>query len=111
MISHLVLFKPRPDMTAADRDHLLQALSTAAVDIPTIRSFRVGRRIRHGRPGYEQMMTEDFEYALMLEFDDLEGLTAYLTHPNHGALARAFGPSAAAAALAYDYEIVELKGL
>lgn len=110
MISHVVLFKPRADMPAADRDRLLQALSTAAVDIPSIRSFRVGRRVRHGRPGYEQMMTEDFEYALILEFDDVEGLTAYLTHPNHGALAQAFGPAAAAAALAYDYEVVELKG-
>jgi hypothetical protein len=111
MISHLVLFKPRADMAAADRDRLLQALTTAAVDIPSIRSLRVGRRVRHGRPGYEQAMTQDFEYALFLEFDDVEGLTSYLEHPSHRALAEHFAPSAAAAALAYDYEIVDLKGL
>jgi hypothetical protein len=56
-------------------------------------------------------MTQDFEYALFLEFDDVEGLTSYLEHPSHRALAEHFAPSAAAAALAYDYEIVDLKGL
>ena len=109
MISHIVLFKPRPDMAAADRDRVLQALTAAAVDVPAIRSLRVGRRIRHQLPGYEQLMAQDFEYALILEFDDVDGLKSYLTHPNHAALGQHFTTSAAAA-LAYDYDMVELKG-
>jgi Stress responsive A/B Barrel Domain len=108
VISHIVLFKPRADMPAADRDRVLQALTTAAVDIPAIRSLRVGRRVVHGLPGYEQQMAQDFEYALILEFDDVEGLKSYLAHQNHAALGDHFTASAAAA-LAYDYEMLELK--
>jgi hypothetical protein len=108
VIAHIVLFKPRADMPAGERDRVLQALTTAAVDIPAIRSLRVGRRVVHGLPGYEQLMAQDFEYALILEFDDIEGLKTYLTHQDHAALGEHFTTSAAAA-LAYDYEMLELK--
>jgi hypothetical protein len=54
------------------------------------------------------MMREDFEYAVIIEFDSLEGLTAYLAHPDHAAIGQHFTQSAAGA-LAYDYEMVDLK--
>jgi len=53
------------------------------------------------------MMPEDFEYAVVVEFDDLKGLTAYLTHPQHEAIGKHFS-AASSVALAYDYEMVEL---
>jgi hypothetical protein len=56
----------------------------------------------HGLPGYEQLMREDYEYALVLEFEDLPGLREYLTAPAHEQLAGLF--SQATAALAYDYD-------
>ena len=43
---------------------------------------------------------------LLIEFDDVEGLLAYLAHPQHAAIGLHFVQSAAAA-LAYDYEIEE----
>ena len=49
-------------------------------------------------------MREDFEYAVVVEFDDVAGLTAYLAHPQHAAIGQHFTQSAAAA-LAYDYEM------
>ena len=52
------------------------------------------------------MMREDFEYAAVIEFDDLAGLTAYLEHPAHVAAGQHF-TSSGAMALAYDYEMVE----
>ena len=52
------------------------------------------------------MMREDFEYAAVIEFDDLAGLTAYLEHPAHAAAGQHF-TSSGAMALAYDYEMVE----
>ena len=47
-------------------------------------------------------MREDYEYALVLEFEDLEGLREYLTAPAHEQLGGLFGR--ASAALAYDYD-------
>ena len=56
MIVHVVLFSPKPDLSEADRRALLDALSAAASGIPSIRRFRVGKRVKHGLPGYEQVM-------------------------------------------------------
>ncbi len=106
MIAHVILFSPRPELTAEDRRQLLASLTAAAAEIPAIRRFRVGRRVRHGRPGYEQMMREDYEFAAVIEFDDRDGLTAYLAHPSHESLGRHFTESAARA-LAYDYAMVD----
>lgn len=110
MIVHVVLFRPKADLTPDERAALVAFLTDAARDIPAVRRFRLGRRIRHGREGYEQAMREDYEYALLAEFDDLDSLTRYLAHPAHAALGRHFTQSADAA-LAYDYEIVELEDL
>jgi Stress responsive A/B Barrel Domain len=107
MIAHVILFKPRPELTAGERDGLLKTLEAAATGIPAIRRLRLGARVRHGRPGYEQMMKEDFEYVVIIEFDDLQALGAYLAHPQHAAIGKHFSESAAAA-LAYDYEMVDL---
>jgi hypothetical protein len=104
MIAHLVLFKPKPGLSDADRQQILADLSRAASEIPTIRRVQVGRRIRHGLPGYEQLMREDFEYLAIIECDSLEDLKAYLTHPAHAAIGRHFTQSSSAA-LAYDYEL------
>jgi hypothetical protein len=104
MIAHVILFKPKPELTADDRQAVLSALRAAASSIPTIRRMQIGRRVRHGWPGYEQMMREDLEYLVIVEFDDVEGLTAYLAHPQHQAIGQHFTRSAAAA-LAYDYKL------
>ena len=73
-----------------------------------MRRFRLGRRIKHGLPGYEQLMPQDFEYALIIEVDDVDALTRYLRAPAHVALGGLFY-SATAAALAYDYALEEMR--
>jgi hypothetical protein len=104
VIAHVILFKPKHSLTDADRRAVLDGLRAAAAGIPSIRRMRIGRRLRHGRSGYEQLMREDFEYAVIVEFEDVAGLTAYLAHPQHAAIGQHFTQSAAAA-LAYDYEM------
>ena len=84
MIVHVVLFSPKPDLSAADRAKVLDALASASKEIPSIKRLRIGRR----------------------EFDDLAGLTAYLQHPAHAAAGHHFTASASKA-LAYDYEVAE----
>jgi hypothetical protein len=105
VIAHVVLFSPKPDLSHEDRSALLNALVAAAGDIPSIKRFHVGRRVTHGLPGYEQMMRDDYEFAAILEFDDIDGLKLYLRHASHAVLGRHFTESAARS-LAYDYEIV-----
>lgn len=51
-------------------------------------------------------MTEDYSFAAIIEFDDLDGLKAYLQHPAHHAIGRHFSQSAVRA-LAYDYAMFD----
>ena len=107
MIAHVVLLQPRADLTDEQRGDALAALRNAAEGVPEIRTIRLGRRIKHGLPGYESLMQQDFEYALIIEVDDVEALKRYLQAPAHAALGELFY-RATAAALAYDYQIEEL---
>jgi hypothetical protein len=106
VIAHVVLLQPRANLSAADRQAALGTLARAASLVPDIRRFRIGRRVRHGLHGYEQTMAQDYEFALIIEFDNVEALKRYLQAPAHSALGHLFA-TATAAALAYDYEIVE----
>jgi hypothetical protein len=106
VIAHVVLLQPRATLSASERRDALAALARTATAASEIRRFRIGRRVRHGLPGYEQSMGQDYEFALIIEFDDVDALKRYLTAPAHAALGRLFS-TATAAALAYDYEIAE----
>jgi hypothetical protein len=106
VIAHVVLLAPRADLSGEERARAIETLSRAAADVPDIRRYRIGRRVTHGLPGYEQQMRQDFEVALLLEFDDVAALRRYLTAPAHATLGHLFS-SATSAALAYDYEIVD----
>jgi hypothetical protein len=106
VIVHVVLFEPRPDLTDAERQRVLEDLRVAATTIPALRRCRIGRRIRLGAAGYEQAMQVDYRYAAIMEFDDRSGLEAYLRHPAHEGIGRHFVASAASA-LAYDFDMVE----
>ena len=103
MVAHVVLFKPKPGLDPAGRQRVAAAFERALREIPSIRRADVGRRILHGR-AYEQLMTVDYEYAAILEFDTVADLTAYLAHEAHEALGALFF-EAFEVALMYDYEM------
>ena len=105
MIAHVVLFKPRAGLDAAARQRLADAFQQALREIPSIRRAHIGRRVTHGRP-YEQLMSVDYEYAALLEFDTMADLTAYLSHSSHDALGALFFEGFEVA-LMYDYEMEE----
>ena len=105
MVAHVVLFRPRAGLTPDERAALVEAFSQALREIPGIQRASVGRRVTQGRP-YEQLMTENYEFAAVLEFDDVRALTGYLQHPAHDALGERFFTSFDAA-LIYDYEMME----
>lgn len=103
MIVHVVLFRPKADISESDRQAMFKALSDAATAIPSVRRFRVGERVTHGA-AYEQIALQDFPFAALIEFDDLSGLKAYLAHPQHRELGLLFY-KLQEAALAYDYAV------
>jgi hypothetical protein len=105
MIAHVVLFRPRPDLSMADRRALIDTWAKALRDIPSIRRAMVGRRIRIGR-AYEEMIRTDLPYAAILEFDDADAVRAYLDHPAHAGIATRFF-AAIADTLIYDFEVEE----
>ena len=113
MIAHIVLLRPRENLSAAETTSFLDVLERSLRHIPFIRRARVGRRVRLGR-GYEQLMRADFPFAAVLEFDDLAGLEAYLAHPAHEELGAQLFASADDV-LIYDFEMgsggEEVRGL
>lgn len=106
MTVHVVLFRPRPDVTDIERDALLDAMRAAARDVPGVRGFRIGQHIANPVP-YVMSGFPSFPWIALLEFDDEAGLRAYLAHPLHVALGQRFN-AAAEAALIYDYTVGDL---
>ncbi len=109
MISHVVLFKPRADLSAAARRRLVAAFGRAIREIPGVRAARIGRRVSTGA-GYEAAMPDTADYLVALDFDDVEGVRRYLAHPAHADLGRRFGESTSAR-LVFDFEWMALDGL
>ena len=105
MITHVVLFRPKPALGSEERMVLVDALTAALERIPSIRRARVGRRILTGRP-YEQMMSVNYTHAAIVEFDDRVEFEEYLGHQAHRDLAARFFESFEVA-LFYDFETDE----
>jgi hypothetical protein len=102
-VAHVVLFRPKGDLSTSGRQQLFDAFARALREIPHIREARIGRRVTHGRP-YERLMRANLTHAAILEFESVEALTGYLEHPAHEALGAAFF-ECFEEALIYDFEI------
>lgn len=105
MIAHVVLFTPKRQLSREVRQTLAASFSAAITRIPSVRRARIGRRVTHGRP-YEQVTATDYSHAAIIEFDDMDGLNAYLNDPNHDQLAALFFASFEHA-LMYDFDLDE----
>jgi hypothetical protein len=105
LIAHVILFRPKSDLTPAERDGFFDAMRTAHREIPQIQRFVVGKRILSGRP-YEAL-ARDFSFFALLEFNTATDLETYLTHPAHAQLGERFYLTSDAAE-AYDFSLEEL---
>ena len=106
---HVVLFKPRADLTPLDRAAFVSAVERAIKEIPTVRGVRVGRRVTFGA-GYEKTAPDAADFLAILEFDDLAALQTYLKHPAHEELGLGFNESLVAG-FVYDFELVDMKDM
>ena len=107
MLTHVVLFRPKPDLNEVDAEALIAAIERAARDIPAVRRFEIGRQIPTP-PAYAAGAPPDFPFVAMVWVDDRAALDAYLAHPAHQALGSAFG-AALGAALVFDFD-TEMAG-
>ncbi len=103
MISHVVLFRAKRDLSADDRRALIAAFKNAVREITSVRGVRVGRRVRHGA-GYEQTSPDLADVLIAIDFDDVAGLQAYLRHPAHDELGARFN-QAMDSGVVYDFEV------
>jgi hypothetical protein len=103
VISHIVLFRPKSDLSQQDRRALLAAFTFAVQAIPDVRGVRAGRRVLHGA-GYEQTAPDIADILIVIDFDDLAGLQTYLRHPAHAELDARFNQSLESG-LVYDFEV------
>lgn len=104
MLLHLVLFRPKADLAAADRASLVGAIERAHREIPVIRRFSVGRRVF--REASYAAGLPDYPFIAIVELDDERALQEYLRHAAHGELARWFWQTSDSA-LAYDFVVRE----
>jgi hypothetical protein len=105
VIAHVVLFRPKPDLTDDQRRAFVAALEHTLVNIPLIKRARVGRRVTVGRL-YEEQNAHDFPFVAILEFDSEADLRAYFEHPAHQMLGAQFYVTSDAA-FVFDYELLE----
>ena len=84
-------------------------LQRALTDIPAIRQYEVGRRVRLGTT-YDLLAPLDFEFLVAIHVDDERALSDYLAHPTHQKLGQLFYEKSAHA-LACDFEVRKISDL
>jgi hypothetical protein len=105
MISHIVLFRAKSDLSHDEREGLVNAFERAVQQIPTVRGVRVGRRVIVGAV-YEQRSGDNADVFIAIDFDDVAGLRTYLEHPAHVELGERFN-RAASTALVFDFDVAQ----
>ena len=76
---HVVVFTVKKD---APKDAVSSAIAdchSLLTTIPTVRSLKVGRPAAKATP----VAKKDYDFALIVEFDNADGLMTYLEHPQH----------------------------
>ncbi|MGK2907069.1 MAG: Dabb family protein [Desulfuromonadales bacterium] len=75
MITHVVLFKFKPETAAAEIQLLAESLGELPQIIEEIREFRFGADVIRSERSYD--------LCLISSFDDLAALQRYQLHPEH----------------------------
>lgn len=75
MITHVVLFKFKPETTPAEIEQLTEGLGALPQQIEEIREFRFGTDVVRSERSYD--------LGLVSSFEDLDALQSYQIHPDH----------------------------
>ena len=75
MIKHVVFFKFKPGIGAAEREAGIAGLRGLPDKIDLIRTFEVGEDVLR--------LPRSWDLVLVATYDDLDALQTYATHPDH----------------------------
>ena len=75
MITHIVLFKFKPETTEAEIQKLTEGLGSLPQLIEEIREFRFGAEMLRSERSYD--------LGLVSSFEDFDALQRYQVHPEH----------------------------
>ena len=95
MLTHLVIWKYRPDIEPEVREEHVKMLRSLATKIPQLESLQVGFDVL-GLP-------RSYDTGLVAVFADRAGLEAYTVHPEHIKAAE-FGRTISAHVASVDFE-------
>ena len=95
MLTHIVIWKYRADVSQAARAEHVARLRALAGAIPELLSLEVGFDVLH--------LPRSYDTGLVAVFRDRAGLDAYTDHPQHVAAAD-FGRAIAAHVASVDFE-------
>ena len=93
MISHLVLFTPKRDLSADDSRLFAQSIVETFRQVGSLDRATVGRAVDIDAGYQRNFGDKTYEFAAVLEFLDREALLGYLQHQKHQALGRRFWES------------------
>ncbi len=96
MIRHVVMFRWTPEATQEQKDRVAAELRRLPALLPVLRGYDVGADLG--------LAEGNFEFAVVADFDDLEGLRAYRENPEHQAVIAEFIQPIAAQRAAVQYE-------
>lgn len=82
MLKHIVLFKLKESLSAAEQQDVMNRFKTAIEALPATITT-----IRHIHVGFNINPDEQWDICLDSEFDTLEDMKAYSIHPAHLAAA------------------------
>jgi hypothetical protein len=106
VIAHIVLFNPKTGIAEASLRAFTKAIGDAFTVIPSVKRARIGRRVQVNA-GYERSFGDSaYEYTVVLEFSDQDGLIQYLRHPLHERLGHLFWENCQSAVIS-EVELVD----
>jgi hypothetical protein len=76
VITHVVMFRWRPEMPQGHVERIVAALSALPASIDSIRSYACGADV--GAAG-----AANYDFAVVATFDNVDGWRAYDTHAEH----------------------------
>ncbi len=77
VLRHVVMYKFKPELTAAQVQEVVDAFKGLPGKIPTIVEFEAGTNVS------EEGKSEGFTHLFVVTFRDKAGLKVYLDHPAH----------------------------
>jgi hypothetical protein len=78
MFRHVALFNWTPEATEEQKERVVTELGRLPALIPSLRAYNLGRNAGIN-PG-------SYQFALVADFDDLDGYLAYRDNPEHRAI-------------------------